>query len=237
MNELQNALHEMIESGPQSNPALNTVINDYAMYHAVLVIVGGVLLMIFAWLSIRFWAKFKRMPKISKSKWKFEKKVYFSFGILSCSVALLMILVVVANATNTFNPLHGFSLLVGSFEISNGETYKGELRYAFIEWIKSGNENIPSILKQQINERIEFHTTKAIVCGVLFIIFVALSRFLWNALIKRTKEIDSKWRYKENAYFIFGIATVVLSLLLMVIVVANMQGAFAPLAAFLGGLL
>ncbi|NOV04789.1 hypothetical protein [Paenibacillus planticolens] len=236
MNELQNALAEFIESGSQANPALRTVIHDYAKYHAVLVIMGGLLVIIFAWLSIRFWAKSKRVPKVSGTKWNFEKKVYFSFGIMSCFVTLLMTLIVVANATNTFNPLHGFSLFVDSFVISDGVTYKDELRYAFNEWIKSGHANIPTIIQQKIHERIEFHTTKAMVCGVLLIIFVALGISLWNALIKRTTEMDSKWRYTEKAYFVFGTATVGLSLLLMVMVVANIQGAFTPLTAFLVGL-
>ncbi|NEW08984.1 hypothetical protein GK047_23605 [Paenibacillus sp. SYP-B3998] len=232
-DELQRTLSEILESGSQSNPAVNVLISDYAKYHAVLVIVGGCLVLLFALLSIIFWTKFKRSPKISKLKWGFERKAYFSFGLLSSSVALLMILIVVANLTNVLNPLHGFSLLNVSFKISNGATYKDELRYAFNEWIQSGNENIPSILQEKINKRIEFHTTKAIVCGILLILFVGLSVYIWNALVKRAKSNDSKWRFKEKAYFVFGIATVVLSLLMMVIVVANMQGAFAPITLFM----
>ncbi|ACT02767.1 hypothetical protein Pjdr2_4139 [Paenibacillus sp. JDR-2] len=236
VNELQNALSEVIESGSQANPALSAVIHNYAKYHAVLVIFGGLLVILFAWLSIRFWANFKRNSMISNSKWSFEKKVYFSFGIISSFITLLMALIVVANATNTFYPLHGFSLFIDSFAISDGESYKNEWRLAFMEWIRSGNENIPAMIQQKINARIEFHATKAIVCGVLFIIFVALGLFLWNSLIKRTKALGAKWRYIEKTYFLSGIATVALSLLLMVMVVANTQGAIAPLTAFLVGL-
>ncbi|WP_435164207.1 hypothetical protein [Paenibacillus glycanilyticus] len=236
MNELQNALSEVIESGSQANPALSAVIHNYAKYHAVLVIFGGLLVIIFALLSIRFWAKFKRNPHYNKSKWSFEKKVYFSFGIMSLFITLLMALIVVANATNTFYPLHGFSLFIDSFAISDGGSYKDEWRYAFIEWIRSGNESIPAMIQQKINARIEFHAAKAFVCGALLIIFVALGLFLWNSLIKRSKAMGSKWRYIEKTYFISGIATVALSLLLMVMVVANTQGAIAPLTAFLVGL-
>ena len=59
---------------------------------------------------------------------------------------------------------------------------------------------------------------------------------LWTTLIK-TKVNDIKWRFKEKTYFVFGNVTVVISLLMMVIVVANIQGAFAPLTAFLVGFL
>lgn len=149
-------------------------------------------------------------------------------------VALLMTLIAVANASNVLNPLHGFSLFVGQYITLKGANMD-KLHQTFKQWINSGNENIPSILQEQINECAKFHTTKAIVCAILLIIFVVLSIIIWTTLIKRTKVNDSKWRFKEKAYFVFGIATVVLSLLMLVIVVTNIQGASAPLAAFLVG--
>lgn len=227
-DELQRTLSEIMESGSQSNPAVNALISDYANYHAVLVFVGGFLVLMFAWLSLLFWTKFKKSPKISKLKWGFERKAYFSFGLLSSSVTLMMILIVIANLTNALNPLHGFSLLDVSFKISDGVTYKDELRNAFYDWIQSDNGNIPSILQEKFNKRIEFHTNKAMASGILLILFVGLSVYIWNVLVRRTKSKDSKWRLKEKAYFGFGMATVVLTLLMMVIVVANTQAAFAP---------
>ncbi|WNR45159.1 hypothetical protein [Paenibacillus roseipurpureus] len=226
--ELPRTLSEIIKSGSQSNPAVNALISDYAMYHAVLVIVGGCLVFIFAMLSIIFWRKLTKSPNISGMKWGFERKVYFSFLLMNSCVTLLMILIVAANLTNTLNPLHGFSLLNVDLNISNGPTYKDELRNAFKEWIQSGNENIPSIIQEKFNKRIEFHTTKAIVCGTLLILFVSLSVYMWNELLKRVKSNNFIWRFKDKAYFVFGNATVVLTLLMMVVVVANMQAAFAP---------
>lgn len=236
MNELQRTLSEMIKSGSQSNLTMNKIINDYAKYHAIMVIVCGCLVLIFAFLSIIFWTKFKRMPKIRKLKWKFEKKVYFSFGILTTMVALLMILLVVANASNALNALKGFSMGVNP-SLSKVEIHTDELHHIFSEWIKLGDANIPPIIKQQINECARFHTIKAIYSGILFIIFVTLSIIIWTILIKKAKVNDSKWTFKEKTYFVFGNVTVVISLLMMVIVVANIQGAFAPLTAFLVGFL
>lgn len=237
MNELQQALNKMIESGPQSNPALNTAIHDYAKYHEVLVIVVGALVAVFAWFSLFCWIRFNRKPKTSGSRWDFEKNTYFSFGILSGVMALLLALIVTANATNAFHPIHGFSLLAESFELSKGDPYRDHLSSVFMEWIKSGNENIPLVLQEKINDRIAFHSTKAIICGILLILFAALSVFLWKALIKRSRVRDAKWRFKEAATFISGIVSVAFTLLLMVFVVPNIQGAIAPMAAFLKGLL
>lgn len=236
LNELQQAMNERVESG-SDNPALTAVIHEYANYHAVLVIVGALMVILFSWLSIRFWRTFKQTPRMGRSKWSFEKKVYFSFGLLSSILALLMVLIAFANATNTFNPQHGFSLFVDSFGTSKGEPHKEELRDAFIEWIRSGNANTPLIFKQPIEERIKFHTTKAMICGVLLIPLVVLSKRIWNTLINRTKAVGPKWKGKDYSYFIIGNVTVVFSLLLIIIVAANLQGAFAPLAAFLVGLI
>lgn len=236
MNELRNTLNELIKSGSQTNSVMNKIINDYARYHTIIVILCGSLVLIFALLSIIFWTRFKRIPKIGKSKWKFEKKVYLSFGILSSSFALLLLLIVVANVTNALNPRHGFSLAVVP-SVSKGEIQTDELHHEFSQWVKTGNTNIPPIIKNQINEVAKFHTTKAIYSGILLVIFVAVSIILWNMLIKKSKAENSKWRLKEIAYFIFGICTVAISLLMLVVVVANIQGALAPLTALLVGLL
>lgn len=81
MNELQRTLSELVKSGLQYNPAMNTIINDYVKYHVILVILGSSLVLIFALLSIIFWTKFKRIPKINKLKWEFEKKYTFLLGL------------------------------------------------------------------------------------------------------------------------------------------------------------
>ncbi|WP_377520338.1 hypothetical protein [Priestia megaterium] len=111
MNELRLTLSEMVKSG-SSSPALDLLIQDYTKYHAIFVIIGGLLVLTFIYLSLIFWSQFKRTSKIDTFKWGFEKKVYFYFGILSSFVALLMLLIVVANVTNVLHPMHGFSLLI-----------------------------------------------------------------------------------------------------------------------------
>jgi len=226
----------MVKSGLQSNPATNTIINDFAKYHFIIVILGACMVLIFALLSKIFWTKFKRIAKTHKLKWGFEKKVYFYFGTLNTLWALLMTLLVYANLTSALNPVQGFSMVVETY-ITLKRTNLDKLHQTFNQWINSGNETIPSILQEQLNAGVKFHTTKAMVCGILLTIFVVLSIILWTRLIKRTKVNDSKWGFKEKAYFVFGIATVNLSLLMIVMVMANMQGALAPLNAFLSGFL
>jgi hypothetical protein len=226
---LQSTLSRLIQSGSRSNPAMNTLINDYIKYHVVLVIAGGFLVLIFILLSLFFGTQFKRTPQAAKHKWTFEKKIYFSLGALSTVVGLLMALIVVANVTNVLNPQHGFSLLIDSLRTPEVGTQMDKLYQAFNTWVQSGSTNIPSLIQRKIHERMAFHTTRAIVCGVLLVVFVALSTRIWSTLIKKSRVRESKWGLKERALLVTGAVTIAFSLLLMVIVVANMQGAFAPI--------
>jgi cytochrome bd-type quinol oxidase subunit 2 len=219
----------MIQSGSGSNPAMNTLINDYAKYHVVLVVTGGFLVVIFVLLSIFFWTQWRSVPKPDKRKWTFETMTYFSFGALSTVVGLLIALVVAANATNVLDPQQGFSLLVDSLGVPKAGTQMDKLYQVFNTWIQSGSTNIPPVIQRKVDERIAFHTTKAIVCGILLVVFVVLSMGIWSALIKRSRVREAKWRLRERALLVSGVATVTFSLLSMVIVVANMQGAFAPI--------
>jgi hypothetical protein len=52
---------------------------------------------------------------------------------------------------------------------------------------------------------------------------------LKDALIEATRASETKWRLKEHTFFVAGTATVGFSLLMMVLVVANMQAAIAPI--------
>jgi uncharacterized protein YacL len=232
-DNLQVTLTQMIQSGSWTNPAMNTLINDYTKYHVVFVIAGSFFVIIFVLLSIFFWTQWRRAPKTDKHKWTFEKKTYFSFGILSIIVGLLIALIVAANASNILDPRHGFSLLVDTLWTPKAGTQMDQLYQAFNTWIQSGSTNIPPLVQRKIDERHAFHTTKAIVSGILLVIFVVLSMYIWSMLIKRSRVREVKWGLKENALLVFGAATVAFSLLLMVIVVANMQGALAPITLML----
>lgn len=111
-----------------------------------------------------------------------------------------------------------------------------ELRHTISEWIVSGSEKMPPVLVEHIYEKERFLATKAMICGVLLIIFVLLSKVIWTTLIKRTR-VGPKWRLKEKVYFVLGITTVCCSLLMMVIVIACTQGSLAPITLYVTSLL
>ncbi|PZO46346.1 MAG: hypothetical protein DCF15_20420 [Phormidesmis priestleyi] len=205
---------------------MRRIINDYAEYHAAIVIAGGLFTLILVLFSIVFWIKLKETSKTGKFKWTFEEKVYFSFGLLSSTVALLMAFIVAVNATNAVDPIHGFSLLIDSLTPSSSSA---QLHHVYNDWIQSGSKTPPTLIKQHIHRRVVFHTTKAIICSTLTIVFMGLSLHLWSTLIRRRKASKTIWKLKEKTFLVTGMATVAFSLLMTIAVVANLQGAVAPI--------
>lgn len=98
---------------------MQQIIHGYGRYHAVLAVVGGLFLSVLLWLTLKFWLKFKHIPKISRFKWSFERKVYFGFGIVFATVALFLALIVVANVSTAAKPLPGFSGGISSMATSS----------------------------------------------------------------------------------------------------------------------
>ncbi len=239
MVELQHALKEIIEFGAPPSPAMSRIIFDYANYHAIMVMMSGLLFLLFGILSYAFWVKFRKLPKRSQEKWGFEKKSYFYFMVLNLLVGLFMLLLVVANTTNTLNPLHGLSLAYSNSEAQvalNSDT----LHQTFSSWVKSSDGAIPATIMVEIKNRVNFHTAKAFKSFALFIIFILVSINRWKKMIINARDIksgirDSKWGIHDTVNFIVGNLSIASALLMVIVVEANIQGAFAPLTAFLVG--
>jgi hypothetical protein len=229
-NSLQTTLINLLQSGTQSNPALNRLLSDYIKYHVALLIVGGLFTLILVTLSVLFWARYKRASKTNTSKWTFEKKTYFSFGLLTTIVGLFMALIVVANASTVLNPQQGFLGVVGMLDTTQTGTHKTELYQSFNVWLKSGSTHVPALIQSRINDRLAWQLPKAIICSALLAIFVVVSVRIWGTLIRQSKVRETKRKLKEKMLLFSGVASVAVCLLLMLMVIGNTQGAFAPLS-------
>ena|SRR5579871_5469746 len=155
--------------------------------------------------------------------------MYCSFGAVSIVVGLVFAWFVAVDATNVLDPRDGFSFLVDSLGTPQPGTPMDHLYQAFNTWIQSGSTTIPSLVQEKIQERMAFHTTKAIVSGVLLVVFVVLGTLIWRTLLKKSRIREATWRLTESALLVCGAVAITFSLLLLVIVVANLQGAFAPI--------
>jgi hypothetical protein len=227
---LTNVLKNLLLSGTTSNPALNRLLSDYTTYHVVLLIVGGLFTLILLTLSILFWAQYQRASKTNTRNWTFETKTYFSFSLLTTLAGLLMVLIVVANATNVLSPRQGFSGLIDEFGTSPVGTHRAELHQSFNTWLKSGDTNVPSLIQSKINDRLEWQRPKAIICTVLLAIFVRVSIHIWGRLIRKSKVRETQWKPQDKALLFSGCCAVAGCLLLMLMVLGNTQGTFAPMS-------
>jgi hypothetical protein len=229
-DSLQATLDKLIKSGSWSNPVQKEILDDYAKYHGVLVLVGGFFALIYLTLTVLFWRVLRAQPR-GRGTWSFEKKSYAAFSVLSGLVGLVGAFVVAVNAHTFLNPKPGFTLLVQPLPLTpKAGTPLDRLYQGFDAWLRSGNTRIPAVVQDKINERIGFEAPKAIVFGIVLVVSTALGVLVWRTLIKRFRVRGTKWTPKEAALLASGVVMVAASLVSMVIVVATTQGALAPIA-------
>ena len=233
---LQELLRTLLQSGTESNPALNVLIDDYARYHLVLVVVGGLFLVALIVLIVFMWRRFARAPRATSRTWTFEKWVYFSFGVLSVLVAVVMAVIVAANVSTAMHPREGFAGSISMLGTPQPGTPTDAVYRSVYTWLESGSAATPPELQAQVDERLGWQRPKAIVCGVLLVVFASLSAFIWRALIRRSRDPAARWSLRRTALLLLGMITVLVCLLLMLMVMGNTQGSLAPisLTLFLG---
>jgi hypothetical protein len=227
-DKLQVLMDELMRSGWQSNPAMTALVNDYAKFHAIFVVATSVALLVLVLMSAFCWARSRKIARTGTSGEVFERRVFRSFAFLGSLLSLAFALLITVNADHAFNPssvLDGFSLL----SAPRGDSAVGR---ALLEWIESNAIHPPLLITQKIHDRVSWQGPKAIICGVLLILFVAMSVRSWDLLLKRKKRkraTETNRRLEEKILFGIGTTTAAVSLLMLIMVIANTQGALAPL--------
>lgn len=115
MSELQTTLSHLVQSRSDSNPAFDSLLHDYAEYHAVLVAFGGVLTLGLVLLSLFSWRRFKRAPRTATRRSTFERSTFRAFAVSSAAVSLCLAVIVFANLGNALDPRHGLSTAIPAF--------------------------------------------------------------------------------------------------------------------------
>ncbi len=227
-DNLQNTLHNLMQSGSRSNPAYNTLLHDYIKYHAVFVVEGGIFALLLMVLSVYLWRRFKRTRKAETRNWTFEKKVYFYFGLASTIITLLMFLIVVVNLGTVLNPQEGFAQCIPDLGAPQVGTQKAAHYQAVNNWVQSGSAPMPPVLQIKVRDRLSWQRPKAIVCSILLLVFAIFTARLWRKLIN-SRASKSMWRLKEKALITMGVIAIPVTLLLMIMALANTQASFAPI--------
>jgi hypothetical protein len=227
-DNLQNTLYSLMQSGSRSNAVYNTLLHDYIKYHAVLVIEGGIFALLLIVLNVYFWRRFKRTRKAETCNWTFEKKAYFCFGLVSTIVALFMLLIVAVNLSTVLNPQEGFAQVIQDLGTPQAGRQKAAHYQAVNTWVQSGIAHMPPVLQNEVRDRLSWQRPKAIVCSILLVVFAIFTTRLWRKLIN-SRASESRWRLKEKALIIMGVIAIPVTLLLMIMALANTQASFAPI--------
>jgi hypothetical protein len=229
-DDVHDTLDRLIESGSVSNPALTRLIDDYAQYHAVLAVVGGGFLFVFILLDVFVWKRFRRLPRTNGGRWAFETKTYFSFGVFGVFASLCLALIVAANVSTALDPRPGFSGSIRALPSPPAGTRRAALHDAYNTWLQSSDTHMPSLVQRAIDERLAWQQPKAIICGVLLIVFVVLSGRIWRTLIRNSRGPHARRMGRRRALLPTGVLTVVASLVLMLMVMGNTQASVAPVS-------
>jgi hypothetical protein len=193
-----------------TSPAYDRLLTADRNYHVAFLVVGGLFTLLLLLFSAFSWVRFRQARRHT-----FERRSYFSFGAVSLALGLVMTVVSWGNVTSVVNPRQTLS---GTTLSQTGET-----------WLRSGSAQISPLLQHAINERLAWQRPKAVICSVLLVAFVALTVFVWRTLIRQSGSGEPFRKLSRRLMLGAGILSAVSCLLLMLMVIGNTEGAFAPL--------
>jgi len=206
------------------------LLSDYTKFHLVLVALGGAFVLCFLLLSAFSRRWYTRSPRVNGHRWTFERTTGLFLLATSAVLALMMAVVVAANLSNVLNPRHGFSGSVDMIVVARSGTPTSTLHQAFTTWLQSGDAQMPSLVRRRIDDRLAWQRPKAVICGVLLILFVALGAHIWRTLVGKSREPRATWGLRDRALLGAGVGSGLACLVLMLMVLGNTQASIAPLA-------
>ncbi len=227
-DDLRTTLSTLLESGTDTNPALAALLHDYAAYHRVLVILGGLILVAVLVATVACWRRYRSARSAAGAR--FERRTYFWFTALGVGVVLFFALVVAANVSNVLDARHGFAGALGLLGTPRPGSSAADLQESFTTWLQSGTSAVPAEVTQAIDDRLSWQRPKAIICSVLLVGFVVLTAYVWRGLIRRSRARQGRRRAGEKLMLLGGLASAAVSLLLVLMVLGNTQGSIAPVS-------
>lgn len=229
-DSLQDIFAGVAQSGPEENAAYALLLQDYTDSKIAFLVGGTIGLGVILTIVWRAGKKlFGKMPAGSGPLSKFERRTYIFFGITGAATALAMLLILAANLSNVISPQNGLAHAVPEMAMPQTDVRRAELQAAVKTWLKSGEERMPAVLQVAVQDRLAWQRPKAAICLILFVALSWLTRIIWKNLIRQSKSNGPKSKIKNMFLIFIGIFLVPLTLLLMIMAIANAQGSYAPI--------
>lgn len=229
-SKLRATLDQLLSSHTGSNAALNDMLRDYRRFHVVLAVGGGLAVVSLLAVSVMCWRAFRRAAAASPrpASVRSERRIWLALCGSSGAVALLMLVIVAANASTAVHPRPGFTLLVSSLpQVPN--SHFAPIYAAADRWLQSPRSTVPPLIQHQVNARLAWQRPKAIFCGIGMVGVAILTTVVWRRRITWLRTAGKPSHLIATMHSLLGVVTAAATVLLLVMVVANAQASIAPL--------
>lgn len=220
-------MRQLLQSGWQANPAMRSIMADYVREHAVVATAAGLVAVAFVVASVLAWRRLRTAGRRGGSAPAVPRAACLALASCSAAAGVVISLVAALNARTALAPAGGFAGVVDMLGPQDGP-----LRQSFGQWLRSGSATPPPLLAAQLHHRVVFQSAKAAVCAVLVVALAALSLWLWRSLVRWSRRgaraAARPGALTRTAALSSGVVTAGLSLLMLVVVVANLASALAP---------
>lgn len=206
-------------------PGLQGVVDYWFRYHVAKAVIAAILLIVLVALGVLLWRAFLEAGG--------RRGVLGAGGVLVTMCALFSLMLVMANVQGAIAPFASLlpMLTGGAAEGELADTLD-EIRQRLAESLGAGGQDTPA-LELIIGDFARYHVAMAVIAGVSAVVFVGMSAVLWKRFAGKESG-RARWVLGS-----FGGLSVVLSLALIVVAVANTSTAADPgpalLAFFDGG--
>lgn len=228
-DSLRTTLRDLLVSRAD-NAALGRLLDDYAVFHLALVVVGGVFLaiaVVVAVTNVRRCFLDRRSPAPGA---RLRRRAHLGLGVLGLSTAVFLTLVVAGNVSNVLQPRQGLAGALGLLGSPRPGTRAERLQQAFEAWLDRGDPELPDAVRHAVDARLGWQQPKAIICTALFAVLFGVSILVWRRLLRHSGSERVDGGRAKNWLMVAGVVSVGCTLLLMLMVMGNVQAVIAPVA-------
>ncbi|MCX4967533.1 hypothetical protein OHA98_22785 [Streptomyces sp. NBC_00654] len=219
------------------SPGLERVVDHWFHYHVAKAVIATVLLVVLVALGILLWRAFLGTTGDKTGR----QAGLASAGVLVTVLALLSLAAVVANIQGAKAPFASLLPMLGTVTGTGTNTGEGiladtldQVRQRLADSLSTDGPP-PPVLDVMISDFARYHVAMVVLSGIVAVVFVGIS----VASLKKRAATGQSDRRTRRVLGSFGVLSAVLTLVVTVVLVANMTTAADPapplLALFEGG--
>jgi hypothetical protein len=206
-------------------PALERIVDYWFHYHVAKALIATILLVVLIAIDVLLWKAFLGVGGLGP----LGRVTVVSAGVLVTMLAVLSLVTVMANVQGAAAPFASLlpMLAVGATDGKLADTLD-HVKQRLADSSSAGQQTPPA-LEVMINDFSRYHVVLAVIGAIVAIALIGMTVVLW----KRLARTESSDRRTRRVLGTFGIFSAVLSLVIIVVAVANTTTAADPAPALL----